>query len=669
MRKTANCQTRSAIEFTPDIIDAKQMRALTESEELYHAVIELSNDGIAILQDGTFVYVNRRFCQIFKFDSPEEVNGKIYEVVVHSDDQKRIREYRKKRALGSYIPYNYEFKGLRQDGSIVDLEISTAQTQYNGNSIVVAVVRDITERKKTDRALVASEMKYRSLFDAANDGILLMKGQLIVDCNRKAIDLFGGQKDDILRKTIVLLSPEFQPDGSKSKIKAAIKHKMALGSLGFEFDWKFRRLNGTLFDAEVSINRVEIEATLYLQVLIRDITERKKAELSLTDSEQKFRGIFEAIEDLYYETDSRSNITLLSPSIERLTAWQEKDLIGKPISILYADEEDRNLLMDALLKRSFVNDHEITIIKKTGERRVASLFARVIWGNNGRVSGIRGTLRDITPRKKAENELRRRSEAMAASIDGIAILDQNGTYIYVNSAHATMHGFENPDDLIGMTWEQFYSADQKHKFKAEITPILWKHGKWRGECIAARQNGEEYAQEVSLTKVVLEGEMNIIEIIRDITERKRAFYELQSNQKQLSETNTALAVLLRKRENDRRELEERLYSNIREGILPHVEKLKKATLPGHERLVNMIDNNLGKVMSSFPRKIKQLGFTPREIEVASFIRDGKTTKEIADFLCLGIRAIDSHRDNIRKKLGLSGQKINLRSCLMALDDN
>ena len=96
--------------------------------------------------------------------------------------------------------------------------------------------------------------------------------------------------------------------------------------------------------------------------------------------------------------------------------------------------------------------------------------------------------------------------------------------------------------------------------------------------------------------------------------------------------------------------------------------MKRIAGPEHKALLDVISGNLGKIMSSFPRTIKHLGLTPREIEVASLIKDGKTTKEIANFMGIGLRAIDSHRDNIRKKLGLSCRKINLRSYLSALDD-
>jgi DNA-binding NarL/FixJ family response regulator len=145
--------------------------------------------------------------------------------------------------------------------------------------------------------------------------------------------------------------------------------------------------------------------------------------------------------------------------------------------------------------------------------------------------------------------------------------------------------------------------------------------------------------------------------------------DLAAESCRLQEMNTALKVLLRQREDDRQEIEKKVLSNVRKLVLPYVEKLSRTPMsPVQAGYVDVIAANLNNVVSPFLRSLTtvHMDFTPREIEVANLVREGKTAKEIANLLNLSIRSIEFHKDNIRKKLGLSNKKINLRTHLMAL---
>jgi DNA-binding CsgD family transcriptional regulator len=162
----------------------------------------------------------------------------------------------------------------------------------------------------------------------------------------------------------------------------------------------------------------------------------------------------------------------------------------------------------------------------------------------------------------------------------------------------------------------------------------------------------------------------------EIEERKRAEEVLKAREKELQaktinleEVNTALRVLLDKRDEDRKELEEKLKSNMKWMVLPYLEKLKKSRLnEKQEAYANILESLLVDVISPFTHKLstQQLNLTPTEIQVAHHIKDGKTTKEVAELLNSSMRAIEFHRENLRKKLGLKNKKINLRSHLLSL---
>jgi DNA-binding NarL/FixJ family response regulator len=178
----------------------------------------------------------------------------------------------------------------------------------------------------------------------------------------------------------------------------------------------------------------------------------------------------------------------------------------------------------------------------------------------------------------------------------------------------------------------------------------------------------------------LREERNLLDEIADrlgrVIEKMKAEEELRAREKdlalmnqELQEVNTALRVLLRKREEDRSEFEDRVAKNIKQRILPYLERLK-TRIPEESRkeLVNILETNLYEITSGFHEQMVRFGFnlTPMELKVADLVRQGKTSKEIADLLNSSMRAVEFHRINLRKKLNLKEKKANLRSFLLSM---
>lgn len=146
--------------------------------------------------------------------------------------------------------------------------------------------------------------------------------------------------------------------------------------------------------------------------------------------------------------------------------------------------------------------------------------------------------------------------------------------------------------------------------------------------------------------------------------------ELLQEREKLEETNTALRVLLRQRDEDRTRLEETVYNNVDRLVLPYIEKLLQGRLADkHRTLAEIADNNLRDIISPFLRTLSSLGLllTPQEIEVANLVRNGRSSKEIADIMGLSVAGVDFHRKRLRQKLGLANTKKNLRSFLLTLE--
>ena len=144
--------------------------------------------------------------------------------------------------------------------------------------------------------------------------------------------------------------------------------------------------------------------------------------------------------------------------------------------------------------------------------------------------------------------------------------------------------------------------------------------------------------------------------------------ELETKSRYLEETNVALNILLKKRNEDKVELEEKVLFNVKEMIEPFIHKLKKSRLDNRQTaMVDILESNIKDIVSSFTHRLgsKFYNLTPAQIHVANLVKQGKTTKDIAELLGLSSRTICFHRENIRKKLGLKNQKINLTSHLMS----
>ena len=277
-----------------------------------------------------------------------------------------------------------------------------------------------------------------------------------------------------------------------------------------------------------------------------------------------------------------------------------------------------------------------------------------------------------------ESEERFRS-IFEKSEEAICLIDDQGHYLMVNDAMSRLTRISR-QDLIGVHYSTYLDRETH-----EMMEGYWSRRK-RGEPMPSvyefkliRQGGEVRIVENVPTVINRDGKPPLtVAMLRDITERKQTEEALRKRESELllqksrlEEVNTALKVLLERRELDKSELEENALSNVKQLILPYLEKLKSTQLePYQMTLVNTLESYLTEIISSFVSKLSTrfLNLTPTQIQVAKLIKDGKTSKEIASFMNLSENTILSYRYRIRSKLGLKNTKTNLRSYLLSLQD-
>jgi len=167
------------------------------------------------------------------------------------------------------------------------------------------------------------------------------------------------------------------------------------------------RKDGSTFPALIYASPlIKKDKATGLRGIVVDISERIKVESALKESEEKFRRIFESFPDLYYQADLEGTIKLVSPSIKRITGYAEDELIGQSVEKVYFDLNERKKFSIEIIKNGFVENYELKLVKKNGDVADASVNSHLIYNENGKPTGVEGTIHDITERKQTEKKLK-----------------------------------------------------------------------------------------------------------------------------------------------------------------------------------------------------------------------------------------------------------------------
>ncbi|MFZ4522208.1 MAG: sensor histidine kinase [Bacteroidales bacterium] len=261
--------------------------------------------------------------------------------------------------------------------------------------------------RNAEEELRSSEIRYRTLFESAKDAIFLMADGLFIDCNSATLEMYGCRREEIIGETPGRFSPPIQPDGRSSDEKSRERIALALAGTPQSFEWRHCQLNGTEFDAEVSLNRLELKAKPYLQAIVRDITERKLSEKKLQASEEKFRKSFASHPGLAgISTLADGTYLDVNQNFCTILGWRREEVIGNTSLDLgiFFDPSQRVEIVNLLKNGGKIHNLEVRVKTKTGDIR-SGLFSSEIIETEGQ-DCLLSQFIDITDRKLAEAQIR-----------------------------------------------------------------------------------------------------------------------------------------------------------------------------------------------------------------------------------------------------------------------
>ncbi|OPL16865.1 MAG: hypothetical protein AVO39_00915 [delta proteobacterium MLS_D] len=363
-------------------------------------------------------------------------------------------------------------------------------------------------------------------------------------------------------------------------------------------------------------------------------------------------------------------IRYANPKTFELSGYSEEELLSEP----FAEKihpEDRDMVVDRHIRRlkgeKLTDVYSYRIIDKKGN--VIWLEMNVVMITWWDKAASLNFASDITDRKRAEDALRE-SEELYRTLFHLAPVS---VFSY-DREFRILDCNEQMARLLGTSRERLRGSNLRLVRDQRVVPALAKplegeEGYYEGEYRTTLSGVILWV--MVRTSPLRNGDETItggIGMIQDMTDFYNAHKELTIKSRYLEEANTALRVFVRRREEERAKIQSDVVSNIRTLVLPYIERMKTSrTEDDRQVFVELIESNLSRVISPFLREVSsyQMNLTPREIQIANLIRDGKSSKEIGLILNISPRSVEFYRSKIRKKLGLHGSKANLRSQLIA----
>jgi len=501
-----------------------------ERQLIHESFVENSNDAMYIVDlKGNFTYVNKTAARLMGYKK-EELLGKNFSEFLYPDGQRVARENMEKVMAGETVgPHELVIKSAR--GERIG-ELTITLLKEGGRPVgILGIARDITERKEMEEALKESERRYRRLVETSPVAIVVHCEGKLVYVNPEAVRLAGasGPEELIGRPVLDFVHPDYRETAGER-----MQRMLERGEDVPLIQEKFIRLNGEVFDVEITGMPITYDGKPAVQVVFQDITQRKRAEEELEESHRRLQTIIDAVAEPIMLIGTDYRVKLMNKAAKGL--YPEPEKIAETVEChRFSHRSDTpcsgkghpcplELVRDSRKPVTVTHLHHLP----DGTKRYIEILASPLWGPEGTFEGIIETQRDITERKEAEDALRESEEKFRAiattATDAFVVLDNQGKIVYWNPAAEKIFGYSE-EEAMGKDLHLFLAPQRYHDTYKKGFNIFKDTGEGPAigntlEFRAIGKDGTEFPIEVSTSAIQVNDQWHAVGIIRDITERK-----------------------------------------------------------------------------------------------------------------------------------------------------
>ncbi len=510
--------------FVRDITERKR------AEERLRILFEFAPDGYYLSNlEGNFVDGNKAAEQITGYKR-EELIGKSFltlNLLLPEEIQKAVGLLAK-NALGQATGPD-EFTLNRKDGNQIPVEITTFPVNIYGESLVLGIARDITERKQAEEALRQSEERYRTILEEMEDSYFEVDlGGHLTFVNNSVCRNLGYSREELIGMSYKGFTVE---EAIESVFRTFNEvYLTAIPNKGFP--WKTIHKDGSHGFAETSVSllREDKGEIIGFRGVGRDITERKQVEEALRQSEERYRTILEEMEDSYFEVDLGGHLTFVNSATCRNLGYSRKELIGMSYKGFTLEDDTESVFRtfnEVYLTGKPNKSFSWTVVHKDGSHKLVEHSALPLRNDKGEIIGFRGVGRDITERKQAEEALRQSEEKYRALFDssviGTFIIDaETMKVVMANQVGAEMFGFSSVEETTGVEPFEFIPLDDREEVLRTIVNDMFEQDlRQTREFRVITKDGREIWISGKGARVMHEGRLAGLVALTDITEQKQ----------------------------------------------------------------------------------------------------------------------------------------------------
>lgn len=506
---------------------------IQKSEDKYKLLVNSINDGIVISQNGEFIFYNTRFAEILGY-TLDELKNINYRKIYSKRGLKILMDRYERRQLGEDVSNHYETYFLKKNGEEIDIDVNVAIIDFEGNPASFAVIRDITQEK----AAINEILKLSRAIEQSSSSIIITNNESMIEyVNPRFTEITGYEKEEVLGKKMSAFKSGMNPQEKYKELWETIKQ-----GENWYGELRNKKKEGGVYWEKVSISAIrDNEGVITHYVAIRDdITEQKQREQQLRENEEMLRSITDSANDAIVMVDCNALVRFWNPSAEKILGFKEQEILGKNFFDLLVPDEYKKMydiqsfhgkFLDELLGSVF----EFYALNKKGEKIPIEVSF-----SSFRLQGYWNTIaiiRDISERKKAEQEINLLAHAIKSISEAISVTDLEDRFIFVNKAFIKTYGYSR-EEVIGKHINLIRSEEMS-KDTALLESIrrdTLERGGWQGEIYNQRKDGTVFPVMLSTSLLYNEKGTPIasIGVARDITDRKEWEKELYQSRERLN---------------------------------------------------------------------------------------------------------------------------------------